>query len=78
MSVVISVSHVSTEPLDGAETGVAKQSVNEADSSRRLVTGSPFGTPRILAGRDVLDPEVVTAVYANGATRTLFRIISYL
>ena len=62
----VSVSDVSAAPLDSAEPGVAKKSVNEADGSRRLVTVSLVGILRIPAGRDVLDPEGVTAVNANG------------
>ena len=57
---------VSAAPLDSAEPGVAKQSVNKADGSHRLVTVGPVGILRIPDGRDVLDPEGVTAVNANG------------
>src|SRR3989339_405068 len=48
-------------PLDSAETGIAKQGVNKADGSHRLVTVGPVGIMRIPAGRVVLDSEGVTA-----------------
>ncbi|HEX7534489.1 MAG TPA: hypothetical protein VF343_04460 [Syntrophales bacterium] len=60
---------VSIAPLDSAKLGVAKESVNEADGSRRLVRVGPVGVLRITDGRNVLDPEGVTAVNAKGESR---------
>ncbi len=57
---------VRVAPLNSAEPAAVKQGVNEADGSRRLVTVGPVGIARIPEGRDVSEPEGVTAVNANG------------
>jgi hypothetical protein len=46
---------VITSPFYGAEPGLAKQGVKDADGSNRLVTVSPVGILRIPDGRAVLD-----------------------
>ena len=60
---------VGVAPLDSAEPGVAEQGIDEAVSSRCLVYVGPVGIIRIPARCNVLDPESVSAVYANGKPR---------
>jgi hypothetical protein len=60
---------VCVAPLNGTELSVPKEGVSDADGSDRLVPILYVGIMRIPLRRDVLDPDGVAIVHAQGERR---------